>query len=332
MVEIKNILKRVIPAGKAEEVRIKRLDVSPSSMGLYIDTDGVAITPYSNTIEKKDFKWVRESYSVVVPGLMEWYERYLQYVSNPNADFDWKGWHRDGLLFTKQIYFSLPRCIPVRYIIPAEDNSNTLESFDVTEERVDTLLAVLGDFSADRAPVTSDHVVTCVKEEDGEAVIRLNVKDKYECCTFYIEYPALRLLRDFLEKIALSQQEAIPWESQEYEYGLYFYPQQIGGLNHMGQLHIFSKRELIFSAYVNSRQFVSSVYRSVMAHLGSLADNTAYKSFQSYVLECYTDDERYERISYFRKSPKLVNFIGPAIENVRKHFHDMYDSIYDENE
>ena len=39
---------------------------------------------------------------------MEWYERYLQYVANPNPGFDWKGWHRDGLLFTEQIYLSLP--------------------------------------------------------------------------------------------------------------------------------------------------------------------------------------------------------------------------------
>ena len=88
---MKNIFKRVIPANRVEPVRNKRIDINPSSRGLYIDADGVAITPHSDTIEKKDFKWVRYTYSFVVPGLMEWYERYLQYVSHPNADFDWKG-------------------------------------------------------------------------------------------------------------------------------------------------------------------------------------------------------------------------------------------------
>ena len=79
-----------------------------------MDTDGVVITPHSDTIEKKDFRWDRDCYSVVVPGLMEWYERYLQYLENPNHGFDWRGWHRDGLLFTEQIYFSLPRRIRMR--------------------------------------------------------------------------------------------------------------------------------------------------------------------------------------------------------------------------
>ena len=50
---------------------------------------------------------VQGNYSFVVPGLMEWYERYLQFVSNPDAPFDWRSWHLDGLLFTRQIYTSL---------------------------------------------------------------------------------------------------------------------------------------------------------------------------------------------------------------------------------
>lgn len=331
MVDIKNIFKRVIPANKVEPVRNKRIDINPSSRGLYI-ADGVAITPYSNTIEKKDFKWVRESYSVVVPGLMEWYERYLQYVSNPNADFDWKGWHRDGLLFTKQIYFSLPRCIPMGYVIPVEDNSNTIKSFDVTEDKLYSLLASLEDTTIERDSVTSDNVVVGVKEEDGDIVIRLKIKGKFDSYTFQMEYETLKLLKEFLEKIALNEQKTISWESQQSENGMYFYPQTIGGLKHMGQLHIFSEREFAFSAYINTRHFVRSLYRSIMTHAGSLSDSTAYKLFQSNILECYIDDDRYEHISLYRKNPKLANFIGPAIEYVRKYFQAIYDSILDENE
>ena len=44
------------------------------------------------------------------------------------------------------------------------------------------------------------------------------------------------------------------------------------------------------------------------------------------------DDNRYEYISFFRKNPKLADFLGPAIENVRKYLQELYDSILDENE
>ncbi len=37
----------------------------------------------------------------------------------------------------------------------------------------------------------------------------------------------------------------------------------------------------------------------------SLIDNTGYKLFQSNILECYIDDDRYEHISYFRKVVKI---------------------------
>jgi hypothetical protein len=332
MVDIRNIFKRVIPTNKVEEVLVKRLEMNPSSRGLYVDTAGVIVTPHDDTIANKDFKWVRDSYSLVVPGLMEWYERYLQYIANPNDDFDWKGWHRDGILFTKQIYFSLPRCIPMRYVIPAEDNSNTLDSFDVTEEQLNSLLAILGDASTERDPVTNDNIVVGVKEEEGDIVIRLKIKGKYDCYTFQMEYETLKLLREFLEKIALNEQKTISWESQQSENGMYFYPQTIGGLKHMGQLHIFSEREFAFSAYINTRHFVRSLYRSIMTHAGSLSDNTAYKLFQSNIMECYIDDERYKHISFYRKNPKLANFIGPAIDNGREYFCEIYETILNEDE
>ena len=59
MIDLKNIFKRT-PA-KPAEPRIKRLEISPSPKGLYIDTDGIAVTPLTDTIGKKDFKWVRDS-------------------------------------------------------------------------------------------------------------------------------------------------------------------------------------------------------------------------------------------------------------------------------
>ena len=328
MVDIKNILKRIIPANEDALEPIQRFNISPSSRGLYIDTDGVAITPHSDIIAKKDFKWVRDSYSVVVPGLMEWYERYLQYITNPNDEFDWKGWHRDGLLFTKQIYFSLPRYIPMRYVIPAEDDSNTLDSFEVSEEKLHSLLAILGDTSGAREPVSSDVIGVGVKEEDGHIAVRLRIKGKYDNITIHMENDSLELLRDFLEKITIAEHEPISCESRRSEFGMYFYPQTIGELKHMGQLHIFSERELVFSAYVNSKLFIRSLYRSIMTQLVSMNDADSYESFQSNVLECFIDDETCKSTPLCYS--KLGKIIVPAINNIRERFQSIYDSLIDD--
>jgi hypothetical protein len=330
MVDIKNIFKRLIPANEAVLEPIKRFDISPSSKGLYIDTEGVLVTPQSDTIAKKDFKWVRDSYSVVVPGLMEWYERYLQYATNPNDDFDWKGWHRDGILFTKQIYFSLPRFLPMRYVIPAEDHSDTLESFDVSEEKLDSLLSVLSDPSDLREPVIYDIIGVGVKEEDSYIVVRLRIKGKYDNITLYMENDSLELLRDFLEKIAITEYETVSCESRKSNFGMYFYPQTIGDLKHMGQLHIFSERELVFSAYVNSKLLLRSLYRSIMTQLVSMNDADSYESFRSNMLECFIDDETCKNAPL--RYSKLGKIIVPAIDNIREHFQSIYDSLIDEDE
>ena len=311
MVYIRNMLKKVVPVDRDDEVCV---------VG--------GVIPHTDTIQKRDFRWSQERYSVVVPGLMEWYERYLRYVADPNTEFDWRGWHRDGLLFTEQIYYSLPREVTLRYVVPAEDNSGTLESFEVTEEKLDSLSEVLVYASDEREPVISDLVVAGVKDEEGYIRIRLKIKGKDDSYTFHMEYDTLKHLRNFLENIALSEAEPSAWESQQSESGMYFYPQTIGGLKHMGQLHIFSEREFAFSAYVNSRLLVRSLYRSIMTHLGSLNCNAVCRFFQSNILECYIDDARCKRISFFRRTPKLANVIEPAFASVRRYL----DSIVEDEE
>ena len=308
MVDIRNMFKRIASVNKGEDEREGYMDINPSAKGLYIDTDGEVVIPHYDTIQKRDFRWSQERYSVVVPGLMEWYERYLRYVADPNTEFDWRGWHRDGLLFTEQIYYSLPR--------------------EVTEEKLDSLSEVLGYASDEREPVISDLVVAGVKDEEGYIRIRLKIKGKDDSYTFHMEYDTLKHLRNFLENIALSEAEPSAWESQQSESGMYFYPQTIGGLKHMGQLHIFSEREFAFSAYVNSRLLVRSLYRSIMTHLGSLNCNAVCRFFQSNILECYIDDARCKRISFFRRTPKLANVIEPAFASVRRYL----DSIVEDEE
>ena len=100
----------------------------------------------------------------------------------------------------------------------------------------------------------------------------------------------------------------------------------------MYQLHIFSEKELVFSAYINARDFVRSIYKSIMTNIGGMRDLDVSRMFQSNIVECFIDDIKYEHLSLFRRFPKLANTVGPAVENVRKYFQDIYNSILDDSE
>jgi hypothetical protein len=69
-----------------------------------------------------------------------------------------------------------------------------------------------------------------------------------------------------------------------------------------------------------------------MTNIGGMSDLDLSRMFQSNIVECFIDDKKYEHISFFRRFPKIANTVGPAIENVRRYFQEIYDSILDENE
>ena len=124
--------------------------VRPTLNQLYVDTDGTSCDVSSDAIVRQRYKWTRSDYSIIIPGLVEWLERYRHAVDQEtyavNPEFDWRIWHIDGLLFTKEIYSNLPRNIPVRYEKPPGDLSGLVENFDVqSEEQIDQLLVQLGD-------------------------------------------------------------------------------------------------------------------------------------------------------------------------------------------
>lgn len=309
---------------------MKRIVISPSAKGLYIDTEGAAAVPYCDVIEVEEFRRSRVLCSFVMPGLMEWYESYLRFQSGKDENLDWKEWHYDGLRFTRQIYENMPRGIKVRYEVPAEDQSGTLQSFDVNEEAIDSLLESMGECGSDREPAMCESVVTSVKEEGGLVHVRISVKGDDSSYTFRMSYQSLVLLKEFMEKIALSEGNPVTWESQAFENGMYFYPQTIGDLKFMGQFQVFTSRRLVFSAYVNSREFVRSVYRSIMTHVGTLADSTPHKTMHSNLLDCYIDDSALDQLSFYRNSPRLANFVSPAFITAREFCRDIYDEIQKE--
>ena len=183
-----DFLKRLRPQKPVPNPHEGKFIICPSAASLYIDTDGKPCEVESDTIAKRDYLWVRDSYSVILPGLKEWCERYRRAVDPMthavSAGFDWRGWHHDGLLFTREIYRKLPKEITLRYARPPGDESGLVEDFDVSLEVLDQLLEQLGHVPYDRGPVITDNVVVGVRAEEDNLSIRLKTKGTYETFTF----------------------------------------------------------------------------------------------------------------------------------------------------
>lgn len=307
--------------------------VCPKMRTIYRDVDGACYQAPSDTLCRRAYRMSPNEYTIILPGLTEWAERYRQAydaeTGRVKAGFDWRDWHRDGLLFTMEIYRRLPHHIPVYYAKPSGDDSGLVEDFEVTEERIDSLLDQMPASQTQREPVVADSVVVGVKEEDGMLCVRFKVKGKFDSFTFTLEYDTIESLKDFMERIAKSENQTVAWESGQGEHGMYFYPQTIGGLMHMGQLHIYTegKSKADFTAYLNIRQFVRSLYRTIMTNLGHLEGDTVYKNMQSNMLEWYIDDAKYEQYLYLRDKPGWVKWLSPAVMQVKEFFAEIYDSI-----
>ena len=332
-----DVLKRLRHRKPAPNPHEGKFIICPSASSLYIDTDGKPCEVESDTIAKRDYLWVRDSYSVILPGLKEWCERYRRAVDPVthavSAGFDWREWHHDGLLFTREIYKKLPKEIILRYARPPGDESGLVEDFDVSLEALDQLLEQLGHVPYDREPVITDNVVVGVRTEEDNLSVRLKTKGTYETFTFSLEYDSLDLLKGFLERIVLCDGKPVEWESNHAQNGMYFFPQTIGNVKHLGQLHIYTegKSEPDYTAYVNARHLIRSIYRSIMSNASSLKDNNAYKGLQSNMLEWYIDDSRYENYPLLKKNPKMAKWLSPAIVQVKEFFADIYNAIYEED-
>lgn len=314
-----------------------KLIINPTLTSIYVDTDGTSREVSSDIVLKQEYRWNRCDYSIILPGLMEWAQRYRNAFDSVNnqmdSDFDWARWHCDGLLFTKELFRRLPRHYKVRYAKPVGDNTGLIEDFDVTsEEQMDLLVAQLNYERLEYEPAFVDSVVVGVKQEDDCIGVRFKIKGKLDSFTFDLDNEGVLLLKDFLERIAISDQSVVAWESKMSEKGMYLYPHEISGFRNMYQLHIFSEKDLAFSAYLNVRDFVRSIYKSIMTNIVGMSDLDLSRMFQSDIVECFIDDKKYEHTSFFRRFPKLANTVGPAIENVRRSFLEIYDSVLDDEE
>ena len=332
-----DLLKRLRSKKPVPDPHEGKLILCPSLTSMYVDTDGKPCEVQSDTISKRDYLWVRDSYSVIVPGLKEWCERYRRALDPETliveSGFDWRGWHHDGLLFLSEIHSRLPRVVTLRYARPQGDESGLVEDFDVTQEKIDKVLEQLGHVPYDREPVIEDNVVVGVKSEDGYLCVRLKTKGTYDTFTFSLEPDSLYLLKGFLERIIMCDGKPVEWESNHEQNGMYFFPQTIGDVRHMGQLQIYTegKSEPDYTAYVNARHLIRSIYRSIMSNASAFKDDSAYKGLQSNIIEWYIDDRLYERASFLKRYPKLTRWLSPALLHVKDFFADIYDSIYEDN-
>ena len=323
------------------EMRKDIMILQPSEKYSIIRMDGKSVEIPSDVIGERKFLWTRDSYYMIIPGMMEWVARYRQatdfmtMVTVP--EFDWTSWHRDGLLFAREIYRSLPRYIPFRYEIPETDNSGTIESFDVTEEAIDSLIECLQCPYEDREPVLDEKVITLAKDDEGALGIKFKIKEKNREFVFHFEYPSMTFLKVFLEKIVMSKGEPVGWDSKYSRSGMYFYPQTIGNLKHMGQfqMQLDGKSEPAIAAYVNSRELVRSIYRNIMAVLTTLEDKTPSKDLRSDIIEWYIDDERYPNTPMPSRNPINIRWLSDKVsklpsakEMINKAFEDiMNDNI-----
>lgn len=313
-----------------------KMVIRPTMRTLYLDVDGASYETPSDTLYARAYKWVQNEYTIILPGLTEWCDRYRQAfdvaTKTVSSDFDWKEWHRDGLLFTKEIFRGLPRHIPLRYAKPEGDDSGLVEDFDVTEEAIDDILDQLGDSQTEREPATTDTIVVGTKTEDGDLCIRFKVKGKYASFTFVLEYDNLDWLKSFLERLVTAENNTVVWESNKGANGMCFYPQKIGGIKDMGQLHIHldGSSDPVFTAYINKRQFIRSFYRSVLSNLGSVEEGGVYKKIQSNMLDWYIDDEMYKRFAAIRKNPSLARWLNPSLMKMKDFLSEFYNSIYED--
>ena len=322
------------------EMRKAIMILQPSEKHSITRMDGLDIEIPSDIIGERKFLWTRDSYYMLIPGIMEWVARYRQATDftakTTNPEFDWISWHRDGLLFAREIYRNLPRNIPFRYEIPETDTSGIIEGFDVTEEAIDSLIENLQAPDTDIEPVICDKVIILAKDDEGTLGIKFKIKDKNRDYVFHIEYPSMTFLKVFLEKIAMSKGEPVGWDSKYSRSGMYFYPQTIGNMKHMGQfqMQLDGKSEPVVAAYVNSRDLVRSIYRNIMAVLNTLTDKTACKDLRSDIIEWYIDDDRYFNTPMPSRNPINIRWLAGKVSKLpsaKEMLNKAFDDIMNDN-
>lgn len=244
--------------------------ISPDCDVLIIHSDGCCDCAYGDEISN-DRQELGPRFSIVMPGIDEWLERYASATdfteTTTDPSFDWKTWHYEGLCFAKAIWNKLPRCYTLYYDPPFEDRSHTVESM-IIDEKTDSLIENLKKEASllPLRPSIQHNIGYEVKRGDNG----LGVLFRYNKMTCKVNIPYTRLadVKSWLKEISAGNEDASLLILSEYK--VYFFRQSVGLHTDMGELWIVKDSDSlpVFCAYVNIRIFIKGLYLSLMTELG----------------------------------------------------------------
>lgn len=246
--------------------------ITPDYDIFYCDPEGCEYTLYDDELSNDDIS-LGPCFRFVIPGMEEWQRRYEDATdfasTTTDPSFDWKSWHLEGLQFAKKIRLLLPKIYKLYYRPPYEDISNTIETIEV-DENIDNKICLLGNESSFKGqkPSFKHNVSFTFEKKDNQYVITaevINLKQTFSIHSNKIEY----LRKWFVRIIKKEEDPVVLYNICDYE--LQYFHQSVGIHYNMGEFIIWHKEKgTVFSAYVDTREFVRTFYFSFMTELGFL--------------------------------------------------------------
>lgn len=238
--------------------------ISPDIDTLFIDANGCCSCAYGDEIDNDDYE-LGPCFSIVIPGIEEWLERYENATDFANIstdpNFDWKSWHVEGLRFAKQIRLQMPPVFDLFYRPPFEDTSGTLVEIEVDDKTVDDLIRKLGNSSSyeNSEPAVKHHVRFNIISRNNHLYIESYVGKNKQCFSVATE----RLIR-WIKSIEVVEREVISIDVDK-SLSLIFFNTTIGIHRNMGQFWIYdrNRKRSLLSAYVDKKEFIRNFRMSM---------------------------------------------------------------------
>lgn len=257
-----------------------RITITPDVDVFVTDGNGCCASANGDEIYNEDLE-LGPRFSFVVPGIEEWLRRYEQATdfaeTTTDPSFNWRRWHHEGLCFAKAIRERLPRCFSLYYTPPYEDRSQTVAPVEI-DERIDELIESLRSEACNEvsAPSFKDNIEIAVKRKENAVNVLFQINRLRAEIT--VPFDSLHGLRNWLEKIIHGEEAVsvlhLPGNK------LCFFPQTVGSHPEMARLWVMKSGcgNACFEAYVHTKEFVKSLYFSLMTSLGFFI----YKSIDKY--------------------------------------------------
>lgn len=251
------------------------LRITPNLDTLFDDENGMSYPAYDDEIDNEYMK-LFPRFKFYVPGIYEWLRRFENATNfsetTTDPSFDWRGWHRDGLLFAKEIFSHLPRNYNLLYLRPYEDKSGVIQSFvDFSTDPINEIIRSLqaGPYNLSEKPAFCEVIDVKVWIEH---LFSINLRVNKSNTTF-----ALRELGDFenlrlwMEGVAEDKEDFIE-KRMSPGFRFQMMPQRIGQFTQMGRFMVECLcPDDFFTAYVNRKDFIRTLYNALINYF--MSDN-----------------------------------------------------------